>query len=77
MSKLKLNLPAEGLGQEGLLDAVGKILDYSVNTWDQGFLDKLYASNTPVCFSVSVSTANDFILMSIRSESFQTLFSPY
>lgn len=41
-------LPDEGQGKEGLLDGVKKILQYSVNTWDQGFLDKLYASTNPV-----------------------------
>lgn len=45
---LKLCLPAEGKGKEGILDSIGKILKYSVNTWDQGFLDKLFSSNTPV-----------------------------
>lgn len=50
VSKLKLNLPdEEGQGRDGLLEMVQKILQYSVNTWDQGFLDKLYATNTPVC----------------------------
>lgn len=38
----------DGLGREGLLDAIQQVLKYSVNTWDQGFLDKLYASTTPV-----------------------------
>lgn len=47
-AKLKLVLPDEGQGREGLLAAIQKVLKYSVNTWDQGFLDKLYASNTPV-----------------------------
>jgi glutamate decarboxylase len=46
--KLKLNMPGEGQGKEGLLDTIDKVLKYSVNTWDQGFLDKLFASNTPV-----------------------------
>ncbi|KAK1989836.1 PLP-dependent transferase, partial [Colletotrichum falcatum] len=47
--KLKFSLPeGDGLGKDGLLDVVQKILSYSVNTWDQGFMDKLYASNTPV-----------------------------
>lgn len=41
---LKLELPDTGLGQEGFLDFVEKVLQYSVNTWDQGFMDKLYAS---------------------------------
>lgn len=49
VEKLKLSLPeGDGLGKDGLLDVVQKILRYSVNTWDQGFMDKLYASNTPV-----------------------------
>lgn len=47
--KLNLELSDEGIGREGLLDMVQKTLDYSVNTWDQGFLDKLYASTNAVC----------------------------
>lgn len=41
---LDVELPHEGQGQAGFLKWVEKILQYSVNTWDQGFLDKLYAS---------------------------------
>ena len=41
---LDLNLPETGTGQGGFLASVEKILQYSVNTWDQGFMDKLYAS---------------------------------
>lgn len=48
-AKLKFILPDEGQGKDGLLEGIQKVLQYSVNTWDQGFLDKLYASNTPVC----------------------------
>ncbi|PNY27262.1 Glutamate decarboxylase [Tolypocladium capitatum] len=47
-AKLKFFLPEEGQGKDGLLEGIQKVLRYSVNTWDQGFLDKLYASNTPV-----------------------------
>ena len=47
-AKLNLELPDEGHGKSGLLEAIESILKYSVNTWDQGFMDKLYASNTPV-----------------------------
>ncbi|KAL9576772.1 MAG: hypothetical protein Q9212_006829, partial [Teloschistes hypoglaucus] len=36
--------PETGVGQEGFLQLTQKILQYSVNTWDQGFLPKLYAS---------------------------------
>lgn len=46
---LKLVLPDQaGQGRQGLLDAIQRILDNSVNTWDQGFLDKLYSSTNAV-----------------------------
>ena len=46
---LKFNLPeGEGVGKDGLLEVVDKVLKYSVNTWDQGFMDKLYASTNAV-----------------------------
>ncbi|CAG8972382.1 hypothetical protein HYALB_00007135 [Hymenoscyphus albidus] len=38
----------EGGGKEGLFEIVEKVLRFSVNTWDQGFLDKLYASTNAV-----------------------------
>lgn len=45
---LQLRLPQQGTGQDGLIDILRNILRYSVNTWHQGFLDKLYAStNAP------------------------------
>jgi glutamate decarboxylase len=46
--KMKLSLPNKGYGKEGLLEAIQQVLRYSVNTWDQGFLDKLYASTNAV-----------------------------
>jgi glutamate decarboxylase len=45
---MKLNLPKNGKGKEGLLATVEQVLKYSVNTWDQGFMDKLYASTNAV-----------------------------
>jgi len=46
---LDFQLPdGEGKGKDGLLELVEKVLKYSVNTWDQGFLDKLYASTNAV-----------------------------
>ncbi|KAK7923433.1 hypothetical protein PG985_007504 [Apiospora marii] len=49
IEKLKLSLPeTEGRGKEGLLATIQDVLKYSVNTWDQGFLDKLYASTNAV-----------------------------
>lgn len=47
-SLLNLQLRENGVGKEGLLDVVQRILQYSVNTWDQGFMDKLYASTNAV-----------------------------
>ncbi|KAI9367202.1 group II pyridoxal-5-phosphate decarboxylase [Aspergillus egyptiacus] len=47
-SILQLNVPRQGTGQDGLIEVLRKVLQYSVNTWHQGFLDKLYAStNAP------------------------------
>ncbi|CAD0051354.1 unnamed protein product [Aureobasidium pullulans] len=40
--------PPQKLKEKGLLDVVEKLLKYSVNTWDQGFMDKLYASTNAV-----------------------------
>ncbi|KAL8653995.1 MAG: hypothetical protein Q9226_003613 [Calogaya cf. arnoldii] len=37
-------LPDTGVGKDGFLKLVEKVLQYSVNTWDQGFMPKLYAS---------------------------------
>lgn len=47
-SLFSLDLPATPGGKDQLLSAVRGVLAYSVNTWDQGFLDKLYgATNAP------------------------------
>jgi glutamate decarboxylase len=45
---MNFDLPGTGKGKKGLLDTVQQVLNYSVNTWDQGFLDKLYASTNAV-----------------------------
>ncbi|KAL9008279.1 MAG: hypothetical protein Q9173_006580 [Seirophora scorigena] len=37
-------IPEQGVGHDGFLRLVEKVLQYSVNTWDQGFMPKLYAS---------------------------------
>jgi glutamate decarboxylase len=47
--RLKFSLPNNGQGKDGLLDIIQQVLKNSVNTWDQGFLDKLYASTNAVC----------------------------
>lgn len=49
VKRFALSLPSgDGLGKDGVLDIVQRILQYSVNTWDQGFLDKLYSSTNAV-----------------------------
>lgn len=46
---LDFQLPkGRGKGRDGLLAIVEDILKYSVNTWDNGFLDKLYSSTNAV-----------------------------
>lgn len=37
-----------GHGKDGLLQTISQLLTHSVNTWDQGFLDKLYSAPSPV-----------------------------
>ncbi|RJE21707.1 glutamate decarboxylase [Aspergillus sclerotialis] len=57
---LQLTLPEKGSKQTGLIEVLQKILRYSVNTWHQGFLDKLYAStNAPgVAAELILATLN-------------------
>jgi glutamate decarboxylase len=47
----ELEIGNDAGGKEGLMTLVETILKYSVNTWDQGFLDKLYASTNAVSTS--------------------------
>jgi glutamate decarboxylase len=62
VEKMAFSLPdSQGMGRDGLLDTIQKLLKYSVNTWDQGFLDKLYASTNAVSrihHSISKSWSN-------------------
>ena len=53
VDRVKFSLPNEGRGKEGLLEIIQQVLQNSVNTWDQGFLDKLYASTNAVGVSVT------------------------
>jgi glutamate decarboxylase len=46
--KKELEISNNAGGKKGLMTLVETILKYSVNTWDQGFLDKLYASTNAV-----------------------------
>ncbi|RFU36224.1 hypothetical protein B7463_g142, partial [Scytalidium lignicola] len=45
---MNFELPSDGKGKEGLIKTIDELLKYSVNTWDQGFLDKLYSSTNAV-----------------------------
>lgn len=47
-TRLKLHMPHEGWGKDGLIEIVKKTLECSTNTWHQGFMDKLYASTNAV-----------------------------
>ncbi|KAK0611587.1 pyridoxal phosphate-dependent transferase [Immersiella caudata] len=49
VKQLAFSLPeGQGRGENGLLETIQNVLAYSVNTWDQGFMDKLYASTNAV-----------------------------
>ena len=41
---MNVDLPEVSLAQAGFLKQVENILQYSVNTWDRGFMSKLYGS---------------------------------
>lgn len=58
---LDFSLPQHGVGHDGFVQMVKKVLQYSVNTWDQGFIDKLYANTTPV------GLAADLLLSSLNT----------
>jgi len=58
---LELPFSVDGKGKDGLLRTIKEIQKYSVNTWSQGFLDKLYASTNPV------GVAADLFLSSLNT----------
>jgi len=45
---LSLHLDETPQGEEGLFTLVRRVLGLSVNTWDQGFMHKLYAGTNAV-----------------------------
>jgi glutamate decarboxylase len=51
-------------------DLIDKVLQYSVNTWNPGFLDKLYASNNPI------GVISDIILSVLNTNSHVYTVSP-
>lgn len=69
--RLHLSLPrAEGRGREGLLTLVHGLLRYSVNTWDQGYLDKLCASTN------AVGIASEMVVAALNTNSHVYQVSP-
>lgn len=62
VERLAFSLPQQsGKGKDGLLETIQDVLKYSVNTWDQGFLDKLYSSTNPVSTNLSRSSQNGWL----------------
>lgn len=64
------DIPETGTGIKGLFDQFDRILDSSVVTWNQGFLDKLYASTNPV------GVASDILLSVLNTNSHVFTVSP-
>lgn len=58
---LNFELPQHGQGLKGLESTARSIQKHSVNTWDQGFMDKLYHSPTPI------GLAADLLLTSLNT----------
>jgi glutamate decarboxylase len=69
-SLFNVDLPDDGQGRSGLLATIEEVLKYSVNTWDQGFLDKLYATTNPVSELKDYNLADLTITRSASSLSF-------
>ena len=53
-----------------LAETIDKVLEYSVNTWNPGFLDKLYASNNPI------GVISDLLLSILNTNSHVYTVSP-
>ncbi|CUM65417.1 uncharacterized protein PRCAT00003055001 [Priceomyces carsonii] len=56
--------------QKELSEIIDKVLKYSVNTWNPGFLDKLYASNNPI------GLVSDLLLSVLNTNSHVYTVSP-
>ncbi|KAL6705303.1 Glutamate decarboxylase 2 [Coniothyrium glycines] len=66
----ELAINEERAGKEGLVKLVEQVLKYSVNTWDQGFLDKLYASTN------AVGLASELLLATLNTNAHVYQVSP-
>jgi glutamate decarboxylase len=62
--------PDEGRGKNGLIALIQDVLDCSVNTWDQGFLDKLTSSTN------AVGIVSEMVLATLNSNSHVYHVSP-
>lgn len=60
----------DSITKDELSDLIDNILKYSVNTWNPGFLDKLYASNNPI------GVISDLILSVLNTNSHVYTVSP-
>ncbi|CAN3366751.1 hypothetical protein DICA1_E24674 [Diutina catenulata] len=65
----KLDTTRQGVSDE-LLQTIDDILEYSVNTWNPGFMDKLYASNNPI------GVVGDLVLSVLNTNSHVYTVSP-
>jgi glutamate decarboxylase len=63
--KQELEINESAGGKDGLMSLVETIMKYSVNTWDQGFLDKLYASTNAVSINFQILAKNLFVLITL------------
>lgn len=68
--QMPIRVDAEGHGIEGLLSSANLILDTSVVTWHQTFLEKLYAGTNPV------GMASDMLLSILNTNSHVFTASP-
>lgn len=64
-----LKIQDERAGKEGLVKLVDQVLKYSVNTWDQGFLDKLYASTN------AIGLVSELLLATLNTNVIEILIS--
>ncbi|KAF2737943.1 PLP-dependent transferase [Polyplosphaeria fusca] len=69
-SLLDLQIPQERCGKDGLLELVSKTLKYSVNTWNQGFMDKLYSSTN------AIGLVSDLLLATLNTNAHVYQVSP-
>ncbi|KAH7025272.1 putative glutamate decarboxylase [Microdochium trichocladiopsis] len=71
MRRMDVTMPdVQNDGRTGILDLIQLVLKYSVNTWDQGFLDKLCASTD------AVGVASELVLAALNTNAHVYRVSP-